>query len=67
MTVPIVRQLNIGDGLDNQTNIDLTLFNIILATSSTHVEHHNSWEVITRDINIRERWETRQRKPINQK
>jgi hypothetical protein len=36
MTIPVARQPNIGDGLDDQTNIYLTLFNTILET--THHE-----------------------------
>jgi hypothetical protein len=55
MIVLVVRQPNIGEGLDDQTNISFTLFNTILETTSTHAELHNSWEVITRDINIHER------------
>jgi hypothetical protein len=66
MTVPVVRQPNIGNGLDDQTNITLTLFNTILETASTRVELERSWEAIERDINIRERWEARKRQPINQ-
>jgi hypothetical protein len=66
MTVPVVRQPNIGNGLDDQTNIALTLFNTILETSSTRVELDRSWEVIDRDINIRECWEARKRQPRNQ-
>jgi hypothetical protein len=52
MKVPVARQPNIGNGLDDQTNISLTLFNTILETSSTHVELECSWEVIERDISI---------------
>jgi hypothetical protein len=66
MTVPVTRQPNIGNGLDDQTNITLTLFNTILETASTRVELERSWEVIERDINIHERWEARKRQPINQ-
>ena len=66
MTVPITRQPNIGNGLDDQTNIALTLFNIILETASTQAELERSWKVIERDISIHERWEARKRKPINQ-
>jgi hypothetical protein len=66
MTVPVTRQPNIGNGLDDQTNIALTLFNTILETASTRAELERSWEVIERDINIRERWEARQRQPRNQ-
>ena len=57
MIVPITRQPNIGNVLDDQTNITLTLFNTILKTASTCVELERSWEVIERDINIREHWE----------
>jgi hypothetical protein len=66
MTVPITRQPNIGNCLDDQTNITLNLFNIILETASTRAEIERSWEVIERDINIHERWEARQRQPRNQ-
>jgi hypothetical protein len=52
MTIPVVRQPNIGNGIDDHTNITLTLFNTILETSSTHVELEHSWEAIERDINI---------------
>ena len=61
MTVLVTRQRNIGNNLDDQTDIALTLFITILETSSTHVELERSWEVIERDINICERWESRQR------
>jgi hypothetical protein len=66
MTVPVTRQPNIGDGLDDQTSISLTLFNTILETASTRVELHHSWGVISEDIRICEQWEARQRQPINQ-
>jgi hypothetical protein len=66
MTVPITRQPNIGNGLDDQTNITLTLFNTILETASTHAQLERCWEVIERDKSIRERWEARERKPKNQ-
>jgi hypothetical protein len=66
MTILVTRQPNIGNGLDDQTSITLTLFNIILETASTPAELERSWEVIERDINIRECWEARQRHPINQ-
>jgi hypothetical protein len=45
---------NIGDGLDDQTSISLTLFNTILETANNRVELHNSWEFISRDIEVRE-------------
>jgi hypothetical protein len=66
MTVPGTRQPNIGNGIDDQTNIALNLFNTILETPSTHVKLEHSWEVVERKINIRECWEARQRQPINQ-
>jgi hypothetical protein len=59
MTVSVVRQLNIGNGLDKKTNIALNLFNTILATASTHAKLDRSWEVISRDISIHEHWEAR--------
>ena len=61
-----MRQTNIGNVLDDQTNITLTLFNTNLETTSTHAELECSWEVIERDINICERWEDMQRRPRNQ-
>jgi hypothetical protein len=57
MTVPITRQPNIGDGIDDQTSISLTLFNSILETANNRAQLHNSWEVISRDIRIHEQWE----------
>ena len=66
MTVPVTRQPNIGNGHDDQTSIALSLFNTILETASTCAELEHSWEVIERDISIRECWEARKRKPINQ-
>jgi hypothetical protein len=66
MTVLVTRQPNIENGIDNQTNISLNLFNTILETASTRVELECSWKTIERDINIRERWEARQRQPKNQ-
>jgi hypothetical protein len=52
MNFPIVRKPNIGDGLDDQTSISLTLFNKILETTHNHIELHQSWEFIARDIRI---------------
>jgi hypothetical protein len=66
MTVLVTRQPNVGNGLDDQTSIALTLFNTNLETASTCVELEHSWEVIERDISICEHWEAMQRKPINQ-
>jgi hypothetical protein len=66
MIVPVTRQPNIGNGLDDQINIALSLLNTILETSSTRAELEHSWRVIERDINIREHWEARQRQPHNQ-
>ena len=54
MTIHVIRQPNIGNGLNNQTSIALTLFNIILETSSTRFELERSWEVVERDISIHE-------------
>jgi hypothetical protein len=48
MTVHVTRQPNIGNGLDDQTNIKLTLFNTILETTNTHAKLEHSWEVIER-------------------
>jgi hypothetical protein len=66
MTIPVVCQPNIGHGLDDQTNISLTLFNTILETTHTRTELHQSWEVISQDIRIREQWEAQQRLVRNQ-
>jgi hypothetical protein len=63
MIVPVVRQPNIGNGFDDQNNITLTLFNTILENTSTRVELERPWEVIERDINIREHWEARKDNP----
>jgi hypothetical protein len=67
MTILVTRQPNIGNVLDDQTNITLTLFNIILETTSTRVELELSWELIERDINICDHWESKQRQPRNKK
>jgi hypothetical protein len=55
MTTPVTRQTNIGNNLDDQTSIALTLLTIILETSSTPAELEHPWEVIERDISICER------------
>jgi len=54
MTILVARQPNIGQGLDDQTSVYLTLFNTILETSHSHTELNQSWEVISQDIRIRE-------------
>jgi hypothetical protein len=66
MTVPVARQPNIESGLQDQTNIDLNLFNTILDTTNTQVELNCSWATIEQDISVQERWEARQRQPRNQ-
>ena len=66
MTIPVTRHPNIELGLKDQTTIDLTLFDIILETVNTWVELECSWEVIEKDISVRERWEARKRYPRNQ-
>ena len=66
MKTYVTRQPNIGNGLNDQTSISLTLFNTILETSSTRAKLKPSWEVIERDISIHEHWEARQRQPKNQ-
>jgi hypothetical protein len=65
MTLSVIRQPNIGDVLDDQTIISLTLFNPILETTHNHVELHHSWEVVARDVTIHEKWESQQRKSLN--
>jgi hypothetical protein len=54
MNIHVVRQPNIGQGLDHQTNVSLTLFNTILETTHTRIELHQPWEVISQYIRIRE-------------
>jgi hypothetical protein len=61
MTALVTRQPNIGNGLNDQNRIALTLFNAILETASTRVELECSWEVVERDISICERWEAKKR------
>jgi len=66
MIVPVTKQPNIGDGLDDKTSISLDLFKTILETARSHDKLHRSWEVISRDVRIHEKWEAQQRLPINQ-
>ena len=66
MTIPVTRQPNIGNGLDDQTSIALNLFNNILETTNTRAKIERSWEVIERDISIHEIWEAMKWQPINQ-
>ena len=54
MTVLVARQPNIEPGLQDQTSIDLNLFNTILDTANTRVELNHSWETIERDISSQE-------------
>jgi hypothetical protein len=61
MTLPIPHQPNIEEGLQDQSSISLTLFDLILQTAHSHEELHRSWEVIARDVQIREQWEAQQR------
>jgi hypothetical protein len=61
MTVPVQRQPNLGDGLEDQTNITLTLYNLILETASNRVELNRSWEVVSEETRIREQWDAHQR------
>ena len=51
MTVPSSRQPNVEPGLQDQTNIALSLFNTILQTNN-RVELERSWAAIERDISI---------------
>jgi hypothetical protein len=66
MTVPIARQPNIETGLQDQTNIALNLFKIILDTANTRVELNRSWVAIEQYISAKECWEARQRQLRNQ-
>jgi hypothetical protein len=61
MTILVVHQPKIGDGLDDHTDIYLTLFNTILETTHTRTELHESWEVISQDTRIKEMWEAKKR------
>jgi hypothetical protein len=54
MKTYVTRQPNIGNGLNDQTSIALTLFNTILENASTRVAIERSWEVVEIDISIRE-------------
>jgi hypothetical protein len=65
MTVPNARQPNVEPGLQDQTNIALNLFNIILQTATNRTELERSWAVIERDITIQEQREERQRQLRN--
>ena len=59
MTVPSSRQPNVEPGLQDQTNIALSLFNIILQTTTNRDELEWSWAAIECDISIREQQEAR--------
>jgi hypothetical protein len=61
MTVPTQRQPNLGNGLEDQTNITLTLYNLILETANSQAELNHSWEVVSEEARIREQWDARQR------
>jgi hypothetical protein len=61
MNVPVARQPNIEPSLQDQTSIDLNLFNTILDTTNTQVELNHSWEAIEQDISSQEHWEARHR------
>ena len=65
MTVPNARQPNVEPGLQDQNNIALNLFNIILQTATNRTELERSWAVIERDITIQEQREERQRQLRN--
>jgi hypothetical protein len=54
MTVPNRKQPNVEPGLQDQTNIALSLFNTILQTTTNRVELERSWATIERDISIQE-------------
>jgi hypothetical protein len=54
MTLPIARLPNIELGLQDQTSIDLNLFNTILDTSNTRDELNHSLAEIERDISSQE-------------
>jgi hypothetical protein len=66
MVVLVARQSNIEPGLQDQTNIDLNLFNTILDTTNTNAELNHSWAAIERDISSQEKLEARRRQPRNQ-
>jgi hypothetical protein len=61
MTVPSCRQPNVEPGLQDQTNISLSLFNTILQTTTNRIELERLWAAIECDISIQEKQEERQR------
>jgi hypothetical protein len=65
MTVPNARQPNVEPGLQDQNNIALNLFNIILQTATNRTELERSWAAIECDITIQEQREERQRQLRN--
>jgi hypothetical protein len=65
MTVPSSRQPNVEPGLQDQTNIALSLFNTILQTTTNRAELERSWAAIEEDISIQEQQEERQRQLRN--
>jgi hypothetical protein len=65
MTVPNSRQPNVEPGLQDQTNIALSLFNTILQTTTNRAELERSWAAIECDIIIQDQQEERQRQLRN--
>jgi hypothetical protein len=61
MTVPTQIQPNLGQGLEDKTNITLTLYNLILETDNSQDELNHYWEVVSEEAWIREQWDARQR------
>jgi hypothetical protein len=50
MTIHVARKPNIGPGLQDQSNIDLNLFNTMLDTARTQIDLNRSWATIEKDI-----------------
>jgi len=61
MTIPTQIQPNLGQGLEDQTIITLTLYNLILDTANSKVDLSHSWEVVFEEARIREQWDSHHR------
>ena len=59
MTIPTQRHPNLGNNLEDQTNITLTLYNLILEIANSQDELNHSWEVVYEEDQIRKQWDAR--------
>jgi hypothetical protein len=57
MIVPTQRQPNLGNVIEDQTSITLTLFNLILETANSPAELNHPWEVVSEEGRIKEWWD----------